>query len=379
MGDILPDVDIDIAVIRGPEFRLRGLVEIVAVSALHLVEGQVSFAGAFRTEYGVFVELEVADLHLVQRTVDLLPVQFLVIDPMLYVLCDTRHRDQLVGVERMVRRAEFRRVQSVVPLVGPSRLVRLVSRDFRYDEAVGNLNGPVEKDGGPHVYPALAQCRGGRRFAVLARAVAYLDADAEVSEPVTADVMRIMGEQLLVDVPFRDSFDEPVRAGLVPVCFFLLVGNGRMRILDRNGFEGYEMLGAERLKLNDRKAIVQQLAFALSVVSHRGRSLNSKISHAREEYRARKVRPASFLTAMGNAGPYVASRCRRSSDGRRGPELCGRCLSSQRSMPSLRLREQAPGLRFADSVPAVSWRRHAVLGGDGESGSPARVVRDVLR
>ena len=37
-------------------------------------------------------------------------------------------------------RAEFRRVQSVVPLVGPSRLVRLVSRDFRYDEAVGNLN-----------------------------------------------------------------------------------------------------------------------------------------------------------------------------------------------------------------------------------------------
>ena len=66
MGDILPDVDIDIAVIRGPEFRLRGLVEIVAVSALHLVEGQVSFAGAFRTEYGVFVELEVADLHLVQ-------------------------------------------------------------------------------------------------------------------------------------------------------------------------------------------------------------------------------------------------------------------------------------------------------------------------
>jgi len=52
MGDILPDVDIDIAVIRGPEFRLRGLVEIVAVSALHLVEGQVSFAGAFRTEYG---------------------------------------------------------------------------------------------------------------------------------------------------------------------------------------------------------------------------------------------------------------------------------------------------------------------------------------
>ena len=95
------------------------------------------------------------------------------------------------------------------------------------------------------MYPALEQCRGGRRFAVLARAVAYLDADAEVSEPVTADVMRIMGEQLLVDVPFRDSFDEPVRAGLVPVCFFLLVGNGRMRILDRNGFEGYEMLGAE--------------------------------------------------------------------------------------------------------------------------------------
>ena len=93
--------------------------------------------------------------------------------------------------------------------------------------------------------------------------------------------MRIMGEQLLVDVPFRDSFDEPVRAGLVPVCFFLLVGNGRMRILDRNGFEGYEMLGAERLKLNDRKAIVQQLAFALSVVSHRGRSLNSKISQIR--------------------------------------------------------------------------------------------------
>jgi len=122
-GDILPDVDIDIAVIRGPEFRLRGLVEIVAVSALHLVEGQVSFAGAFRTEYGVFVELEVADLHLVQRTVDLLPVQFLVIDPMLYVLCDTRHRDQLVGVERMVRRAEFRRVQSVVPLVGPSSII----------------------------------------------------------------------------------------------------------------------------------------------------------------------------------------------------------------------------------------------------------------
>ena len=147
------------------------------------------------------------------------------------------------------------------------------------------------------------------------------------------------------------------------------------------------------MRCSVQKAIVQQLAFALSVVSHRGRSLNSKISqirrnsseteqkgsYAREEYRARKVRPASFLTAMGNAGPYVASRCRRSSDGRRGPELCGRCLSSQRSMPSLRLREQAPGLRFADSVPAVSWRRHAVLGGDGESGSPARVVRDVLR
>ena len=188
-----------------------------------------------------------------------------------------------------------------------------------------------------------------------------------------------------------------VRAGLVPVCFFLLVGNGRMRILDRNGFEGYEMLGAERLKLNDRKAIVQQLAFALSVVSHRGRSLNSKISqirrnsseteqkgsYAREEYRAGKVRPASFLTAMGNAEtvryeslPAVFRRTERpGAVSVRG----GRCLSSQRSMPSLRLREQAPGLRFADSVPAVSWRRHAVLGGDGESGSPARVVRDVLR
>lgn len=173
--------------------------------------------------------------------------------------------------------------------------------------------------------------------------------DAEVSEPVTADVMRIMGEQLLVDVPFRDSFDEPVRAGLVPVCFFLLVGNGRMRILDRNGFEGYEMLGAERLKLNDRKAIVQQLAFALSVVSHRGRSLNSKISqirrnsseteqkgsYAREEYRAGKVRPASFLTAMGNAEtvryeslPAVFRRTERpGAVSVRG----GRCLSSQRS------------------------------------------------
>lgn len=87
-------------------------------------------------EVRFLVEMEVADGDDLQRAVDFLSLYLFIIYPVLHVLHDTRHGNQLIRVEGNIRLAKFGAVDS--------------SR-FGHDDTVGYLHCFVEKNGCPHV------------------------------------------------------------------------------------------------------------------------------------------------------------------------------------------------------------------------------------
>ena len=148
-------------------------------------------------------------------------------------------KDHLVRVERMVDFAE----------TGYFRLVG--SGD---EEAVGEFDGPVEKDGGPYVDIPFENgyCR---RILFSMLTITYLDPDVETCEAVPVDELLLAGEELIVDVSLYDTIDESL-----PGLLFLGWGG--------DAYRGYAV-GAEGLYLQDRKAGVDQTALTGVEVLHR--------------------------------------------------------------------------------------------------------------